>query len=57
MASMTTRAIMSLRPQSALYQPMRRQNSFGRAWRLIAGCPAINARSNAISDVVKSRPW
>ena len=56
MASMTTRAIMSLHPPSALHQPMRRQNSFDRAWRLSAGGPAISARSSAISAVVKSRP-
>ena len=56
MASMTTRAIMSLIPPSALYQPMRWQNAFDRAWRLSAGRPAISARSNAISAVVKSRP-
>ena len=56
MASMATGAIMSLIPPSALYQPMRRQNSFDRAWRLSAGGPAINERSSAISAVVKSRP-
>ena len=56
MASMTTRAIMSLIPPSALYQPMRRQNSFDRAWRLSVGGPATNERSSAISAVVKSRP-
>ncbi|MCY4566190.1 MAG: hypothetical protein OXE40_17105, partial [Gammaproteobacteria bacterium] len=32
MASITTRAIMSFSPPSALYQPMRLQNSFDRAW-------------------------
>ena len=54
---LTTRAIMSLSPPSALYQPMRRQNCFDRAWRLSVGGPAISARSNAISVVVKSRPY
>ena len=57
MASMVTRAIMSLSPPSGLRQPMRRQNSFDRAWRLSAGGPAISLRSNAISPSVKSRPW
>ena len=56
MASMVTRAIMSLSPPSGLYQPMRRQNSFDSAWRLSAGGPAISARNSAISSVVKSRP-
>ena len=57
MASMVTRAIMSLSPPSGLSQPMRRRNSFDRAWRLSAGGPAISLRSNAISPSVKSRPW
>ena len=56
MASMVTRAIMSLRPPSGLSQPMRRQNSLDRAWRLSGGGPAISARSSAISRAVKSRP-
>ena len=56
MASMVTRAIMSLSPPSGLNQPMRRQNSFDRAWRVGAGGPAINARNSAISPGVKSRP-
>ena len=56
MASMTTRAIMSFSPPSALNQPMRRQNSFDRAWRFNAGGPAISARSSAISPALKSRP-
>ena len=56
MASMVTRAIMSLSPPSGLNQPTRRQNSFDRAWRFSAGGPAINARNRAISPGVKSRP-
>ena len=56
MASMVTRAIMSLSPPSGLNQPTRRQNSFDRAWRVGAGGPAINARNSAISPGVKSRP-
>ena len=51
-----TRAIMSLSPPSGLNQPMRRQNSFDRAWRLSSAGPAISARSSAISSAVKSRP-
>ena len=57
MASITTRAIMSLSPPSGLVQPTRRQNSLDRAWRFSAGGPAISARSSAISSTVKSRPW
>ena len=57
MASITTRATMSLSPPSGLYQPMRRQNSLDRAWRLRAGGPAISSRSSVISAAVKSRPW
>ena len=49
-------ASLASRPLAALHQPMRRQNSFDRAWRLSAGGPAISARSSAISAVVKSRP-
>ena len=45
MASMVTRAIMSLSPPSGLNQPTRRQNSFDRVWRFSAGGPAINARN------------
>ena len=56
MASMVTRAIMSLRPPSGLNQPMRRQNAFDRAWRVGVGSAAINARNSAISPTVKSRP-
>ena len=56
MASMVTLAIMSLSPPSGLNQPMRRQNSFDRAWRFSGGGPAISARSSAISSALKSRP-
>ena len=56
MASMVTRAIMSLSPPSGLVQPMRRQNSFDSAKRFNAGGPSMSARSSAISLVVKSRP-
>ena len=56
MASMVTLAIMSLRTPSGLTQPMRRQNSFDRAWRVIRAGPAIRTRSSAISSAVNSRP-
>ena len=56
MASMVTRAIMSLRPPSGLSQPMRRQNSIDRARRLSCAGPATSARRSAISSAVKSRP-
>jgi len=56
MASMVTLAIMSLRPPSGLCQPMRRQNSLERAWRLGGGEAASSSRKRAISSVVKSRP-
>ena len=56
MASMTTRAIMSLSPPSGLSQPMRRQNSLDRAARVGCGSVAIKARRSAISSTVKSRP-
>ena len=56
MASMVTRAIMSLSPPSGLSQPTRRQNSLDRAWRVGGGSAAINARNSAISPGVKSRP-
>ena len=56
MASMVTPAIMSLSLPSGLNQPMRRQNSFDRAWRSSSGGSAMSARSNAISPAVKSRP-
>ena len=57
MASMVTRAIISLRPPSGLNQPMRRQklprqSGVGSA----GGEAAISACSSAISPVVKSRP-
>ena len=56
MASMATRAIMSLSPPSGLSQPMRRQNSIDRARRESRADSAMSARSSAISSVVKSRP-
>ena len=45
---------MSFRPLSGLNQPMPRQNSLDRGWRLSVGGPAISARSSVISPAVKS---
>ena len=52
MASMVTLSIMSSSPPSGSRQPMRRQNSLDRAWRLGGGEAAISARSSAISKEV-----
>ncbi len=45
----------ALSPPSGLNQPMRRQSSLDRAWRLGGGEAAMSARSSATSAVVKSR--
>ena len=42
--SMVTLAIMCLSPPSGLTQPMRRQNSFHRPWRLGGGWAAVGRR-------------
>ena len=45
---------MSFRPLSGWTQPMPRQNSLDRGWRLSVGGPAISACSSVISPAVKS---
>ena len=56
MASMATRAAMSLSPPSGRSQAMRSQKARDNAARCRAGGLAIEVRNRRISAAVKSRP-